>query len=334
MAKLGTGFELVVSDVISALDPKATVRQGDWVKGPDGRRELDVIVEGLVDGILRRVQIECRDYNPARRAIGIAQIDALESKHRDLGVDLSLLCSNSGFTDGAIRKAKRVGVGLVGVLREKDDRIRYRVFDEVFIRRIEIVPNSADISFDFVGEVPPQGGIAVTDIRYDGLAVFDWIKHRVMIYLGSNPVVRGSQHLSFRFKRSVAFAIPAGSVMAKGLRIKFDISGAWFSQRVEIDATCGLYDWVRKTVRIGPGGGTISFKDVKFGEGGTRVKCPPGFDPRKLKSFAEGEIFLDISDIGGMDLKGEMPDLDEFIEEGDLVSRRPDLPPENCFSDV
>ena len=64
MTKLGKQFELVVSDVVKALDPNSTVRQGDWVLGPDGRRDLDVIVEGTADGIQRRIQIECKDYNP------------------------------------------------------------------------------------------------------------------------------------------------------------------------------------------------------------------------------------------------------------------------------
>jgi hypothetical protein len=53
-----------------------------------GERELDLIVEAIVDGAIRRVQIECRDDNPQGRPIGIGDIDALDSKHRDLKMEV------------------------------------------------------------------------------------------------------------------------------------------------------------------------------------------------------------------------------------------------------
>jgi len=51
------------------------------------------------------VVIECKDWN---RPIGIAFIDALDSKRRDLGASIAMICSNSGFTSDALRKAARV----------------------------------------------------------------------------------------------------------------------------------------------------------------------------------------------------------------------------------
>ena len=47
------------------MDATAVVGQGEWLDGPDGRREADVLVTGTVDGAERRVLIECKDYNPA-----------------------------------------------------------------------------------------------------------------------------------------------------------------------------------------------------------------------------------------------------------------------------
>jgi hypothetical protein len=115
------------------------VRQGEWVVGPDGRRELDVFVEGTVDGVPRRVLVECKDFNPRTTGpVGIGFVDALESKGRDLIVDVSFICSNAGFTADAVRKAKRVGIGLIGVLEEKDQRIRFQVREEIYIRRVKV----------------------------------------------------------------------------------------------------------------------------------------------------------------------------------------------------
>jgi len=69
--KSGTGFEQVVADVCRELDPGAHVQQGVWEDGPDGRRNLDVVISGQLDGVSRRIHIECKDYNPARSPIGI-----------------------------------------------------------------------------------------------------------------------------------------------------------------------------------------------------------------------------------------------------------------------
>lgn len=68
-------------------------RHGEWVVGPDGRRELDVLIEGTVDGVPKKVLVECKDFNPKTTGpVGIGFVDALESEHRDLGVDASFIC--------------------------------------------------------------------------------------------------------------------------------------------------------------------------------------------------------------------------------------------------
>lgn len=96
LAKLGKKYEQVVADTLQQMDPGATVSAGEWVSGPDSPREIDVLVTGHVDGSPFRIQIECKDYDWTKCRIGIGVIDAVESKHRDLGVNLSFVCSNAG----------------------------------------------------------------------------------------------------------------------------------------------------------------------------------------------------------------------------------------------
>ena len=113
--KKGTPNEVVLAEVIRAMDPHAIVTQGEWVSGPDGRRDRDVFVTGTLDGQRRTVLIECKDYDPLKTGrVGIGVVDALESKRRDLNVDVSMICSNAGFAQDAVRKARRVGIGLIG----------------------------------------------------------------------------------------------------------------------------------------------------------------------------------------------------------------------------
>jgi hypothetical protein len=102
------------------------------------KRELDVVIVGAVEGHSLKGIIECKDFNPGR-PIGIAYVDALESKRRDMGADISLICSNAGFTADAIRKAKRVNIGLISVMRMGDSRIRFAVSEEIYTRKITLI---------------------------------------------------------------------------------------------------------------------------------------------------------------------------------------------------
>lgn len=331
MSKLGKQFQLVVADVVREMDPDSTVREGEWIKGPDGQRDIDVVVEGTVGSVVRRVQIECRDYSSEGRPIGIGAIDALESKHRDLGMDVSFMCSNAGFTRDAVRKASRVGIGLIGVLREGDPRIRYQVVDEIYVRRVECVPKSAEVKIKWFGSAP-KGNLRLEEVTYEGIPVFNWLSSRIPIFLGANPVVKGIHLLSYKFKHPVQFVLPSGSAPASSIRIQFEVTGGWFAITTEIDATTGLYDWMRKVIRLGPGGGRIVFKDVPIGEGGDPIRCPPGFDPEKPFALADGESFISVLDLGGYNPPERIPDLDGLVVDEDLVPVRGDVAPGSCYS--
>ena len=119
MRKKGTDYEIVVSEIAQGFNPKANVEQGKWVTGPDGRRDMDVTITGTINEEQKKILIECKDYNPnSTGKVGIEIVDALESKARDLSMDYSLICSNAGFTENAIRKASRVGIGLISVIKK------------------------------------------------------------------------------------------------------------------------------------------------------------------------------------------------------------------------
>ena len=99
MAKLGKPYENVVALVAKALHPGATVEVGEWVEGPDGTREIDVSVRGQIDGKQTFILIECKDW---KKDVGIAEIDALNSKRHDVAANKTMIVSNSGFSARAL----------------------------------------------------------------------------------------------------------------------------------------------------------------------------------------------------------------------------------------
>src|SRR5262249_33185198 len=150
------------------------------------------------------------DYNPKKTGpVGVEIVDAIVTKRRLVGADVSLICSNAGFTSQATRQAKGEDVGLISVMRAGDPRIRYQVQEEIYSRRITV--DALDITLH-----PPTGlsGLPFEAITFRGAPIGNWIIHRAMMVIGSNPIVAGSFKGTHRLKEPVIFELPSGSTTA------------------------------------------------------------------------------------------------------------------------
>jgi hypothetical protein len=65
LAKAGSLYEKLVADIVSTMSPGASVQYGQWTESPDGRRDLDVEIRGIIHGEEQFVVIECKDWNVA-----------------------------------------------------------------------------------------------------------------------------------------------------------------------------------------------------------------------------------------------------------------------------
>jgi hypothetical protein len=149
-----------VGELFRQFYPASAIKTGVWVEGPDGRRELDVDIIEKVGARTVRGVVECKDFNPATTGpVGIAYIDALDSKRRDLGLEFAFICSNAGFTADAIRKARRVNIGLLGATRKNDQRIRFGVVDEIYTRHIRLIEAPKIRLWPADGEELPKKGV-------------------------------------------------------------------------------------------------------------------------------------------------------------------------------
>lgn len=138
--------------------------------------------------------------------------------------------------------------------------------------------------------------------------------------------------LKFRFREPFNLVLPSGPVPTSSIKIKFEVAGGWIAQRIEIDATSGLYNWIRQTVHIGPDKAKVTYKDVKIGAGGTPIASPPEFEPNKSLPLFAGEMSISILDLGGFDVPKQIPQIDQYVAAEDLELVRRDLPRESYFS--
>ena len=317
--KRGKPFERLVKEVLSMFEPAAIVRHGPWVEGPDGRRELDVYIEGTVDGIPRRTLVECKDFNPKTTGpVGIGLVDALESKRRDVGVDASFICSNAGFTTEARRKAKRVGIGLIAVLRARDPRIRYQVQEDLYYRKLKV--ELLEMGFSSPSPVDPAK-VPLDQVMFKGLPVQNWILGRVWALLHSNPITDGAFQKSHRLRSPVEFTAPNGSVIATYLSYRFLVSGSWFEQEVTLDATTAVYDWLRRRVRLLPGLGQSFLIGPFRSDTGRPVAQPPDPELEFPPETRPGESWLQLVQVEGLGLSEPSPPLDDLVVAEDLNVR-------------
>ncbi|WP_169980121.1 restriction endonuclease [Tautonia rosea] len=301
-----------MATVLEAFDQRASVTHGRWVIGPDGRREIDVLIEGTVDGVPVKGLVECKDFNP-RRPVGIAYVDALDSKRHDLRADFTMLCSNAGFTADAVRKAKRLGIALAGVMKKGDARLRFSVIDEIYIRKVQL----QRLSIRLMGPDPIHlANVPLYDILWNGMPVANWIHHRIILLLGFNPIVAGTFRVTHNLLEPQIFTWPGGEATVTNFDFAFTLVGGWFTQRVEIDSTAAIYDWIRRRVRMTPGDGQLVYRNVNF-DGGTPVIHPPDMEFLRER-FLEGETEMKLLILENLDRREPVPDLDAHVEPADL----------------
>ena len=323
-AKRGSQYERVVAAVLRAMDPRSKVRRGQWVSGPDGRRELDVLVEGNADGQGRRVLIECKDYSPKKTGpVGIQHVDALESKRRDMQADVAIICSNAGFTTQAVHKASRVGIDLISVMRRGDKRIRFAVTQEMYVRKVKV----EELNISLQGPEPIcLSGVRFDDVIFEGAPVGNWIVRRAMTLIGSNPIVAGSYAGTYPLRSPLEFTLPSGPVTVSQVDFNLRISGGWYAQQVTLDTTHGgMYDWLRHCVRMAPGHFLINVVDINAGK---LIDRPPDRMLHGERNLPTGHLLVKLLLITGLEPREPIPDLNSHVVLEDLDPLIKDLPAE------
>ncbi len=148
-----------------------------------------------------------------------------------------------------------------------------------------------------------------------------------MLLIGFNPIVRGAYTATHNLRSPVEFELPGGSVTATRVDFQLRISGGWFAQQVTLDATAGIYDWLRRRVRLAPGPGQLHLKNVDL-EKGDPIDRPPESELKVRMELRQGEVWMNLLVIDGLEAREPIPAMDELIVADDLELAMLDLPVE------
>ena len=313
MAKAGDAYQAAVAEVMLQIDPAARIEVGEWIEGPDGERDCDVGVYPTT-GSCKFIYIECKDR---KRPVGIEFLDALESKRRDVNVDIAILCSNSGFTADALRKAARVGILALSALIEGDSHIRVQVEEEIYTQKIRA--GDCQISFDFVENRPEfeNMGFTARDVLHDGRPVAAWVRDRCTALVGMTA--RSCTIVSrYKFWRSLQFHFREEIAAVGSMTLKIPCDVQWCSQIVRLSASSGMYDYLRHSILLGKGQQQLHIHNVAYDRW-----VPIDFVPQGLHheltpprgGTTEGLALISgIDDVGG----APAPDIDPFVESEEI----------------
>lgn len=314
----GQPYQQLVADVARAFDPGAAVTEGEWISGPDGRLDMDVAIRGRINRQPILVVIECKDFDRKTTGkVGRKFVDALDSKRHDLGASVAIICSNSGFTSDALRKAKRKGIGMISVLRKGDGRARAEIHEEILLRRIKF--GEWRFTYHSVEPIAEKLGTPrIHLVRFGDRSLDAWLQHRALLVAMANPPITERLRASFEFKEPLAFSCGEESLVLRGVEVAFIYRTEWLSQTVRLDASLGMYDYLRGRVRLAPGENQYVIEGINWD---TAAPCdPPDTSTPLSTGLLPGEVDVALVMVEGVDVAGapDLPDLERQVVPDDL----------------
>lgn len=255
--------------------------------------------------------IECKDW---KDKVGIEEIDKLDSKRRDLAADRTMICSNSGFTDTALRKARRVGIQAASVLAAGDGRVRVEVSTEVFARAFIVTSWTLELraSGGDIRRLPKWW--KPEDVFFGEYPIVNWLADLTGPKLLENPLRRaGALWVGALLVPGTLLRVRDVSIEVECLVAKLVAESRWLSQLARCpNATIGYWDWLRSGIAV-PAGASAYSPSLDM-EGWEPVA--EGFIPVELKP-APDEILTSVVLTKGLPrLDGfGVPRFDEYLIE-------------------
>jgi len=135
----GGAFEDLTENIFRKLtDPKIhKIERNVKIEGPDGKREIDILITYLTNNIEHKTIIECKDY---KRPLTIEKLDAIASKMKDVKANKAIMVTRSGYSKQSKSKAKRLNIDLFTAHQASSEK--WGIDIDIPIRVTEVTPKT------------------------------------------------------------------------------------------------------------------------------------------------------------------------------------------------
>ena len=100
-------FEKIIADVHKFLSPNAVIKENQKIMGKSGRmRQIDVLIEDVVSIYPIKIVLDAKLY---KHKIDIKEVEEVWGLVDDVEANMGVIVCNSGYTKGAIARAKTYG---------------------------------------------------------------------------------------------------------------------------------------------------------------------------------------------------------------------------------
>ena len=216
-----------------------------------------------------------------------------------------------------LRKAKRKSIGMISVLRKGDDRVRAEIQEEIFLRRIRF----GEWRFTYHGAddiASKLGTPRIHSVRFGDRSLDAWLQYRALLVAMANPSVIERLRASFQFRETLTFSCGEESLVLKAVEVGFVHRTEWLSQTVRLDASLGMYDYLRGRVRLASGENQYVIEEIDWE---TAEPCdPPDVSMPLSTGLLPGELDIALVMVDGMDIADGLarPDLERHVVPDDL----------------
>jgi hypothetical protein len=212
MQSPGVAFEKIVARIQQMMDPNAVVTHNEFLEDRTGnKRQFDVVIRGQFGGRSVLGVIECKDQ---RTKTGPDTIEAFAKKAENLGANLRIVVSRSGFTEQALNLAKYENVGCLSLLPDDPGQTGFSIGDMSYgvVRLWE----ELRLIVHFVENPAPLTSYKADSIKWVGKPVGKWFM-KELFTIHNDVTKEGLFTFEVMFKEQRQLEIDGKFYAAKGI---------------------------------------------------------------------------------------------------------------------
>jgi hypothetical protein len=178
--KRGEKFEHLAAEVFSLISSHSdheTIEHDVMLDGFDGPRQIDVLISGKVGPFEAKTIVECKDY---KKNVNVIAVDALHSKLLDVKAQKAVLVARKGFTNGAKKKAQRLGISLCTLHSMEHEKWKFELEIPILIEELSCEKYTPSYEFTAISDrVLYKDMVRINDISVVDIVAEYWNSNEI-----------------------------------------------------------------------------------------------------------------------------------------------------------
>jgi len=170
---------LYINQALAPFDATVTESAMLWDKASNQHREIDILIECSTGPYPTKLGIECTER---KRKLGVKDVEQIYTKHRNVGINSTVMVANSGYFKPASEFAKNNSITLLtfdaAMKLQWPDSLK--ALAGTTVHHFSFTCTGAEVSY--IGQPPShfdtQNDLVVHSSEYGKLEFHDYVYHR------------------------------------------------------------------------------------------------------------------------------------------------------------